>query len=205
MPSSGSIKSLLVLRLLKHKKVASSVLCYFNNSIAAMFFLIASLPLLVIAISLLRLSVRGSVFFFQSRRGFNGKPFFIIKLRTLGPYGRRNISPVARVIRSLSIDEIPQFVNVIKGEMALIGPRPHPIELDEEFEKKLPMLPERYLVLPGITGLAQVSKARGSVNSYFEMRRRLWYDLLYVRSQSFRLDLYILIKTIFGGFYWPEK
>ena len=100
----------------------------------------------------------------------------------------------------LSIDELPQLWNVISGEMALVGPRPHPLELDALYRKEIPGILKRYQVKPGMTGLAQINGARGQITSPGDMQKRVKLDMLYIRKRSPFLDLLIVLKTIFGGF-----
>ncbi|MFN8831569.1 MAG: sugar transferase [Labrys sp. (in: a-proteobacteria)] len=164
-------------------------------------------PVLLIAILALRLEGGGPVLFRQWRGGAHGQPFRIWKLRTLsvtedGEAVRQvtrsdpRLTPVGAILRRLSIDEAPQLVNVLRGEMALVGPRPHPIALDRRFGAMLPAYRRRFAVRPGMTGWAQVSGDRGPVLTLGAMAHRLEADLWYVDNRSWHLDARILLRTI---------
>jgi putative colanic acid biosysnthesis UDP-glucose lipid carrier transferase len=164
------------------------------------------------------------MFFVQLRNGLYGRAFHIYKLRTM--YHTTNqrifntkenydnkITPIGKVLRYLSIDELPQLWNVVKGDMAIIGPRPHPIELDLRYLNFVPDLLRRYSVKPGMTGLAQIQGARGPIKNVDDMIRRLNLDQQYIKTHCFALNLSIFFKTIFGGFingrftflYWTKR
>ena len=106
------------------------------------------------------------------------------------------VTKISLFLRKNSIDEILQFFNVIKGDMSIVGPRPHPISLDEEFRKKIPNYMDRYLIKPGITGLAQVSGFRGETDTIEKMNNRVKKDLEYINKQSTFLDIKIMYKTL---------
>jgi len=158
-------------------------------------------PVIALSAGAIAVSDRVPPLFTQLRHGRDGVPFRLHKLRTLrlGDNGVQ-ATKLGRILRSLSIDELPQLWNVVKGDMALVGPRPHPIALDVDMVTHHPGLMERYAVHPGITGLAQISGARGPIAGPGDMRRRLALDLQYVRRQSRLLDVLILFRTIAGGF-----
>ncbi|HQT55493.1 MAG TPA: sugar transferase, partial [Phenylobacterium sp.] len=133
-----------------------------------------------------------------------GVPFRMWKLRTMRPehkgevlraavIGDSRVTPVGGILRRFRIDELPQFWNVLKGDMSLIGPRPEATPLHQEYLGKLPNYPYRYLVRPGITGWAQVNSPPSA--SADEARRKLTYDLFYVKKLSLFLDLRIVMKT----------
>lgn len=114
------------------------------------------------------------------------------------------ITRIGRFLRKTSIDEFPQFFNVLKGDMSIVGPRPHPIALNQQYARSVAELMRRHHVKPGITGLAQISGARGRTPNTQAMRDRLRYDLEYINSWSLGLDLKIILLTIFKGFYTHE-
>ncbi len=163
-----------------------------------------ALLLVAFAAILIKLTEGGPIFFVQERVGLNGRRFRMIKLRTMRPQaashskatvvGDNRITPLGAVLRGYRIDELPQFVNVLKGEMSLIGPRPELPVLVENYSRDLPAFPRRHTVKPGITGLAQVSC--GYAANLRETRRKLRFDLLYVEKMSVAIDLYILILTV---------
>jgi lipopolysaccharide/colanic/teichoic acid biosynthesis glycosyltransferase len=110
------------------------------------------------------------------------------------------ITPIGRFIRKTSLDELPQIFNVLRGDMSLVGPRPHAIKHNAQYTESIGELMRRHYVKPGITGLAQVSGARGETATVHDMQRRINYDLQYIREWSLWLDLKIIVKTIFKGF-----
>ncbi len=111
------------------------------------------------------------------------------------------ITPLGRVLRRTSLDELPQFINVIRGDMSIVGPRPHAIRHNEQFAKTIAELMRRHYVKPGITGLAQISGSRGETRTVNDMRRRLYYDLYYIRNWSLWLDLWIIAMTPIRGLF----
>jgi putative colanic acid biosynthesis UDP-glucose lipid carrier transferase len=113
--------------------------------------------------------------------------------------GDARITPFGRFLRNTSLDETPQFLNVLLGDMSVVGPRPHPMALNRKFGRDIGELMRRHYVKPGITGLAQVSGARGETRTVEDMRRRVDFDLEYLRNWSLWLDVTIIAKTIFGG------
>jgi exopolysaccharide biosynthesis polyprenyl glycosylphosphotransferase len=175
----------------------------FTIAALALFLL---LPLLIIVALAIKLDSRGPVFFWQSRRGLHGHPFKIIKFRTMSvmedgslvQQAKRFDSRVTRVgrwLRRTSIDELPQLINVLRGEMSLVGPRPHALAHDEYYGQLIDNYNGRQAVKPGITGWAQVNGARGETPEISDMRRRVEFDLWYVRRRSLTLDVKIIILT----------
>jgi len=151
------------------------------------------LPLGLLISILILASMGRPIFFVQRRPGLNGQIFNLIKFRTMNLPSKHQESDLERVtalgkfLRSTGLDEIPEFINVIKGEMSIIGPRPL---LEEYLEKYTLFQKRRHDLRPGITGLAQVS---GRNN--LDWKNKFRYDVQYVRSVSFKMDLYILVKT----------
>jgi lipopolysaccharide/colanic/teichoic acid biosynthesis glycosyltransferase len=163
------------------------------------------LPLMVVVWCIHRLHAPGPLFFLQDRLGENGKVFKVIKFRTMRVdndcEGRQATSSDPRIfkggklLRKLSIDEFPQFINVLQGHMSVVGPRPH-LEIHErQFEKFYERYGMRRFVKPGVTGLAQVRGYRGEVKTSKDIRGRGRYDLIYVRNWSMSLDLKIVLHT----------
>jgi Undecaprenyl-phosphate glucose phosphotransferase len=164
-------------------------------------------PLLVLAAVLIKTESSGPVFFLQHRYGFNQKRFRIFKFRTMhtlddGPVvaqARANDPRVTKVgawLRRWSIDELPQLFNVIKGDMSLVGPRPHALAHDQEYEQRIALYARRHNVKPGITGWAQIHGLRGQTETDQKMQRRVEHDLYYIDNWSLGLDLQILIRTV---------
>lgn len=180
----------------------------FGSLALAIVSLIA--PFIALAI---KLESPGPVLFRQRRRGLNMKEFEVLKFRTMTcmengedvRQAERNDPRVTRVgafLRRFSLDELPQLVNVIKGEMSLVGPRPHAIAHDDEFSSAIERYANRHQVKPGITGLAQVNGYRGETRTMGHLEKRVQFDIEYIKNWSFLLDLKILARTglavIFG-------
>jgi len=173
-------------------------------SIATVSFVPATVIGLITAISII-LDSKGPVFFIQERVGQNGKPFKLIKFRTMhnnsesnGPqFAEENDSRVTRVgkfLRKTRLDELPQLINVIRGDMSFVGPRPEQIPFARQFEEKIPYYSLRYSLKPGLTGWAQIN--RGYTSGFDDTKEKLEYDLFYLRYESPWLDLLILFKTL---------
>jgi Undecaprenyl-phosphate glucose phosphotransferase len=169
--------------------------------------LIALIPLLTLVAIAIKLDSPGRVIFRQTRHGFNGKPFNILKFRTMTvvedgdsvKQATRLDKRVTRVgfwLRRTSIDELPQLINVLKGEMSLVGPRPHAAAHDNYFDPVIANYAFRQRMKPGITGCAQVNGSRGETPTIDAMQRRVRLDLWYIENWSFQLDLAIMFRTI---------
>lgn len=161
----------------------------------------------IIAI-LIKMTSKGPVFFIQERYGFHEEVFKCIKFRTMvvndqsatktTAVNDARITPFGKFLRKTSLDEMPQFINVLKGDMSIVGPRPHMLAVDNYYKPKIGRYSLRSMVTPGITGLAQVNGLRGDAgNVEVEMNKRVLADAFYVRNWSFMLDLVIVLKTIF--------
>jgi lipopolysaccharide/colanic/teichoic acid biosynthesis glycosyltransferase len=146
----------------------------------------------------------------QRRYGFNQKPFRIIKFRTMRtlddgavvPQAQRNdprVTRIGRWLRRWNIDEVPQLFNVLKGDMSLVGPRPHALSHNREFEQRISLYARRHNVKPGITGWAQIHGFRGETDTDEKMKLRVEYDLFYIDNWSAALDLQILFRTVFSA------
>jgi Undecaprenyl-phosphate glucose phosphotransferase len=174
---------------------------------AATGLLLLLSPLLLMTAILIRLSSSGPVFFRQARRGFGGRKFEILKFRTMtaqsceAPFvqATRNdarVTPLGSVLRRTSIDELPQLWNVLRGEMSLVGPRPHPLALDNRYDEPIANYAYRNHVKPGITGWAQVNGYRGETPDIAIMEARVMRDLWYISNWSLWLDIRILLRTV---------
>ena len=164
-----------------------------------------TMPLMSMIALLIKLDSRGPILFIQDRVGQGGRPFRIVKFRTMRTDAERGgakfakeaddrVTRLGRWLRKFRLDELPQFWNVLKGEMSLIGPRPEQVKFAEEFAEEIPYYNYRHLVKPGITGWAQVM--HGYAAGKEETREKLEYDLYYVKYLSLWLDLLIVAKTI---------
>lgn len=173
--------------------------------------LIAAGPVILLAMAAVKLDSPGPALFRQSRVGFRGREFQVLKLRTMraavpseeggDPLGRlitvsgdARVTRLGRWLRRSRIDELPQIINILRGEMSWIGPRPEAKELSEWYESSLPFYRYRHVVMPGITGWAQVTQ--GHVAELSDVRDKLQYDFYYIRNFSISLDLLIIAKTI---------
>jgi exopolysaccharide biosynthesis polyprenyl glycosylphosphotransferase len=175
--------------------------------IIATIILLFLVPLLVLVALLIRIDSPGSVLFRQTRTGLRGKQFQIYKFRTMrvqenGDVIRQvtrddaRITRIGRLLRKTSIDELPQLLNVIKGEMSLVGPRPHALAHDEYYAQRIPDYTKRFAVRPGITGWAQVNGARGETPHLADMERRVELDIWYIQNANLLFDFKILLRTI---------
>jgi exopolysaccharide biosynthesis polyprenyl glycosylphosphotransferase len=174
-------------------------------------FLCLFSPFLLLIPILIRLDSRGPALFRQTRLGLGGRPFDILKFRTMTVLengdeivqATRNDPRVTRLghfLRKTSLDELPQLINVLKGEMSLVGPRPHARAHDAYFGARIPEYERRQLVKPGITGWAQVNGHRGETPTVEAMRQRVQLDLWYAENTSAAFDLEILFRTAFEIF-----
>jgi undecaprenyl-phosphate galactose phosphotransferase/putative colanic acid biosynthesis UDP-glucose lipid carrier transferase len=179
--------------------------------IGAALVLLFFLPIMALAVIAIKLDSPGPVIFRQIRKGFNGKHFVILKFRTMTVQENganviqatrhdSRVTTIGRLLRSSSIDELPQLWNVLRGDMSLIGPRPHALAHDNYFETLLSDYAFRHHVKPGITGWAQCNGARGATPTIEHIAKRVKLDLWYINNWSLWLDLLILIKTIFEVF-----
>jgi Undecaprenyl-phosphate glucose phosphotransferase len=168
----------------------------------------------IIAI-LIKLESKGPVFFKQSRNGFNYKEFDCYKFRSMTPNkeanlhqatrGDQRVTKIGKFIRKTSIDELPQFFNVLFGDMSVVGPRPHMVSHTNMYAKRIDKFMVRHFVKPGITGLAQTSGFRGEVETDKDIIGRVKYDIFYIENWSLLLDLKIIIQTARNAIKGDEK
>lgn len=168
--------------------------------------LVLLMPLLAVICVFVKLTSRGPAFHRQERVGKNGRVFSILKVRTMVEHAERQTGPVwardndpritviGRVLRKTHLDEIPQLINVLMGDMSLVGPRPERPVFVEQFKKMIPGYEQRLLVKPGITGLAQVYHSYDS--TIRDVRKKLAYDLLYIKKMCMMTDVIILFLTV---------
>jgi len=177
----------------------------------ALAALLIMAPLLLLIALLVKLDSPGPVFFVQRRHGWDGRIIKVLKFRTMagagdssgrGPQATRNdarVTAVGRFLRRTSLDELAQFINVLRGDMSVVGPRPHPVALNENFTGRIAAYMQRHRVKPGITGWAQINGFRGETETLEKMRKRIEYDLYYIEHWSLWLDITIIVRTIAGG------
>jgi exopolysaccharide biosynthesis polyprenyl glycosylphosphotransferase len=169
-------------------------------------------PLLIVTAILVKLDSPGNVIFRQSRRGFNGTPFDIWKFRTMsvaenGPAIMQatkqdsRVTRVGRFLRKSSIDELPQLWNVLRGEMSLVGPRPHALAHDNYYDPMISKYVYRHHMKPGLTGWAQANGFRGETPTIDLMEKRVEYDVWYVSNWSIWLDIRIIFRTAVALMY----
>ena len=177
---------------------------------AAGIGLILLSPLLLVMGLVIRMTSEGPALYRQERRGFNGRNFYILKFRSMrvmedgramrqAQVGDDRITPIGRFIRRTSIDELPQLINVLRGEMSLVGPRPHAISHDVELSSKFALYAQRQRIKPGITGWAQVNGYRGDTSTQDKIEGRTLHDLYYAENWSLLLDVWIVILTVFSA------
>jgi putative colanic acid biosynthesis UDP-glucose lipid carrier transferase len=179
--------------------------------LSSLILLLIAIPMLMIAIAV-KLTSRGPVFFKQRRAGLNGQTFKVFKFRSMTccedgtkvTQATKNDVRVTRlgaILRRTSLDELPQFLNVLMGDMSIVGPRPHALAHDEHYRPKIPTYSLRHSVKPGITGWAQVNGWRGETDTDEKMVKRVEHDIHYINTWSLALDLWIIIRTAVGGFF----
>ncbi len=173
----------------------------------ALAAIIALIPVFIGVGIAVKLSSPGPMFFKQKRYGLNGKRFWVYKFRSMrvnAPDADKRqatkdddrITPVGRFIRKTSLDELPQFMNVIKGEMSVVGPRPHTVAHNEHYRREVKQYMMRHKVKPGVTGWAQVNGLRGETANIERMEERIRFDLEYIRNWSPVMDLKIILMTV---------
>lgn len=169
-----------------------------------------ALPMLLIALAVKSTS-KGPIIFKQLRYGLDGKPIYVWKFRSMSSMdngavvkqatkGDTRITPLGSFLRRTSLDELPQFINVLQGQMSIVGPRPHAVAHNEEYRKLIKGYMLRHKVKPGITGWAQINGWRGETDTLDKMEKRVEYDLAYIRNWTVWLDVKIVFLTVFKGF-----
>ncbi len=189
-----------------------------DRILAALVILLTGPLMLTIALAV-KATSRGPVFYRQIRYGFANEPIAVLKFRTMyaehcddGVHGAvpqarpddPRVTPLGRILRRFSLDELPQFFNVLRGEMSIVGPRPHAVAHNELYAELLGGYLARHRVRPGITGWAQVNGLRGEIRDLESLRRRVQYDLYYIENWSLLFDLRIIFRTLLVGFYAPR-
>ena len=187
------------------------------------FDIVFSLAVIVLILSwltplialVIKVESKGSVFFTQSRNGYNFKSFKCFKFRSMVVNPKADLEQVTRgdaritifgqLLRKTSLDEMPQFFNVLKGDMSVVGPRPHMLSHTDMYAKKIDKFMVRHFVKPGITGLAQVSGFRGEVETDKDIIGRVQHDIFYIENWSFFLDLKIIFQTLYNTIKGEEK
>tara|TARA_R110000782_G_scaffold95970_2_gene180182 strand:+ start:814 stop:2220 length:1407 start_codon:yes stop_codon:yes gene_type:complete len=178
--------------------------------LGSLILLLITIPMLFIAIAI-KLTSKGTVFFKQRRYGISGKEISVWKFRTMtvmedgdeikqAKENDERVTGLGKVLRKYSLDELPQFINVLQGTMSIVGPRPHAVAHNEFYRKDIDGYMLRHSIKPGITGWAQVNGWRGETDTLDKMEARIDHDLWYIKNWSVRLDMKIIYKTIINGF-----
>ena len=164
---------------------------------------------------LVKLSSKGPVFFKQLRHGKGNVPFYCYKFRTMvlndqadTMQAKKNDGRVTKIgsfLRRSSLDELPQLINVLKGEMSIVGPRPHSVPMNEVFAKEIPGYMDRHYMKPGITGLAQSKGFRGEINNFYDLHARYKLDMFYQRNWCLYFDLQIILWTCHSMWFKNSK
>jgi putative colanic acid biosysnthesis UDP-glucose lipid carrier transferase len=186
--------------------VASSRAKRLLDVLGALLALILFLPLMLVIALAIRVESGGPTIFRQRRTGHNGRVFTILKFRTMvvaedceglrqATRGDVRITAVGALLRKLSLDELPQIINVLRGHMSLVGPRPHALAHDEQYARLIPTYNNRFRAKPGLTGRAQVSGLRGEIHDLSGMSDRVDADNAYIDSWSLAADFAILART----------
>ncbi len=183
-----------------------------EDQVLGLLIFIVILPVLFLVMIGVKLSSPGPVLFKQKRYGWNGKIINLYKFRSMKVHkesagvvtqaskGDERITPFGRFIRQTSLDELPQFYNVLQGRMSIVGPRPHALYHNELYKSQVDQYMLRHKVKPGITGWAQVNGLRGETDIVDKMKKRIEYDLHYIQNWSLLFDLKIIFLTVFKGF-----
>lgn len=182
-----------------------------EDIVLSIMILILISPILLAVAFAIKLTSQGPVLFKQTRNGLNGKPITVFKFRSMkvmengqevkqATKNDPRVTKVGAFIRRTSLDELPQFFNVLSGSMSIVGPRPHAVSHNEQYRALIPGYMLRHKVKPGITGLAQIRGWRGETDTLDKMERRVECDLLYIKNWSLWLDIKIIFLTIFKGF-----
>lgn len=195
----------------------------FNKFLKRSFDIVLSLLIIVGLLSwltpilglLIKLESKGPVFFKQKRNGLDYQEFYCYKFRSMKPNamahlhqiskGDERVTRVGRIIRKTSIDELPQFINVLKGDMSVVGPRPHMVSHTHMYAERIDKFMVRHFIKPGITGLAQVSGYRGEVEDDNHIINRVKYDIFYLENWSLFLDIKIVFQTVFNALRGEDK
>jgi putative colanic acid biosynthesis UDP-glucose lipid carrier transferase len=192
---------------ISRRKKLHYLIKFIEDQVVAWSALILLSPILITVAVLIKLESRGPVFYKQVRYGLGGKDFLIWKFRTMqntsssktfkqAQIDDPRVTRVGRILRRTSIDELPQLINVIAGKMSIVGPRPHPTDLNEAYRGSIKNYMYRHTFKPGITGLAQVKGFRGETTAPQAMENRIKYDLEYIQNWSVALDMKIILLTI---------
>lgn len=181
-----------------------------EDIVLSIFFTILFSPLMIVIAILVKFTSPGPILFKQKRHGWNGEQFYVYKFRSMyihheipgvitqATLNDKRVTRLGRFLRASSLDELPQFINVIQGSMSIVGPRPHALEHNEYYKELIPKYMWRHKVKPGITGWAQINGLRGETVNIEQMKRRVDYDLFYIENWSMWFDIRIISLTFYS-------
>jgi putative colanic acid biosynthesis UDP-glucose lipid carrier transferase len=184
----------------------------FEDRLLGLIFALLTMPLLAIIALGVELTSKGPILFKQKRLGWDGRIINVYKFRTMYEHTEANetvtqacqndsrVTPFGKLLRRTSLDELPQFINVLQGKMSIVGPRPHALKHNEQYKESIHTYMQRHRVKPGITGWAQVNGWRGETDTLEKMQKRVEFDLYYINNWSLAFDMKIILLTIFRGF-----
>jgi putative colanic acid biosynthesis UDP-glucose lipid carrier transferase len=205
---STDLRNMVILRFFLRKRVFDIVFAALVTLLLLSWFI----PLVALFI---KLESKGPVFFKQLRTGKKGQAFYCLKFRSMtvnadadtkqASKGDSRVTKVGAFLRKTSLDELPQFINVLKGEMSIVGPRPHMLQHTEHYSKSIHNFMDRHLIMPGITGLAQVSGHRGETKELEAMAKRVNADIHYIHNMSASMDIKIIMLTVWQVFRRNEN
>ncbi|AEW86463.1 undecaprenyl-phosphate glucose phosphotransferase [Flavobacterium columnare NBRC 100251 = ATCC 23463] len=196
---------------------------WFNHWIKRLFDILFSFLVILFVLSwliplialLIKLDSKGPVFFKQERHGINNESFYCFKFRSmkinklaniqLASKGDERVTPLGKFLRKSSIDEMPQFINVLLGDMSVVGPRPQMLSVNEDYAKRFDKFMERHYIKPGVTGLAQIKGCRGEILTDQDVEDRLKFDLFYIENWTLLLDIKIILVTLKKFILGDEK
>lgn len=202
----------LDLRVSPMAEPANLILKAIEDRVLSLIILLLIGPLLLLLAIGVKFSSKGPVFYRQQRHGWNGEAFEMLKFRSMvvhseakgqvtqAKVGDARITPFGAFLRRTSLDELPQFINVLKGDMSIVGPRPHAVAHNDYYSEQIDGYMLRHKMKPGITGWAQVNGWRGETDTLDKMQKRVEFDLWYIEHWSLWLDIKIIIMTLFKGF-----
>jgi putative colanic acid biosynthesis UDP-glucose lipid carrier transferase len=202
----------LDLRVSPMSEPANLLLKALEDRVLAAFILLLISPVMLLLAIGVKLTSNGPVFYRQQRHGWNGEAFEMLKFRSMvvhaeqdgqvtqAKQGDSRITPFGAFLRKTSLDELPQFINVLLGDMSIVGPRPHAVAHNDYYSEQIDGYMLRHKMKPGITGWAQVNGWRGETDTLDKMQKRVEFDLWYIEHWSLWLDIKIIIMTIFKGF-----
>lgn len=186
----------------------------FDVAFSSLFLIVSPLVFIPVAIGI-KLSSKGPIFFKQKRTGYRGREFFCYKFRTMRINASADTQQASKddprktrlgnFLRRTSIDELPQFINVLRGEMSVVGPRPHMLKHTEEYSRLITKYMVRHYIKPGITGWAQIKGYRGQTEELWQMEKRVEHDVWYIENWSLMLDLKIILRTIFNAIHGEKN